>query len=60
MSMSVDQQEINYEDNYVMYLRTVQSSNSCIIEALKEILTDTNLIDGENIKVIAMDPSIQY
>lgn len=59
MSMSVDQQEINYEDNYVMYLRTVQSNAiRVLIEALKEILTDTNLeFDGENIKVIAMDPS---
>ena len=29
-----------------------------LIEALKEILTDTNLeFDGENIKVVAMDPS---
>ncbi len=57
--MSVDQQEINYEDNYVMYLRTVQSNAiRVLIEALKEILTDTNLeFDGENIKVIAMDPS---
>ena len=44
MSMSVDQQEINYEDNYVMYLRTVQSNAiRVLIEALKEILTDTNL-----------------
>ena len=59
MSMSIDQQEINYEDNYVMYLRTVQSNAiRVLIEALKEILTDTNLeFDGENIKVIAMDPS---
>ena len=58
MSMSVDQQEINYEDNYVMYLRTVQSNAiRVLIEALKEILTDTNEFDGENIKVIAMDPS---
>ena len=37
MSMSVDQQEINYEDNYVMYLRTVQSNAiRVLIEALKE------------------------
>tara|TARA_Y100000768_G_scaffold356282_1_gene310529 strand:+ start:1722 stop:2549 length:828 start_codon:yes stop_codon:yes gene_type:complete len=45
--------------NYVMYLRTVQSSAiRVLIEALKEILTDTNLeFDGTNIKVIAMDPS---
>ena len=51
--------EINYEENYVMYLRTVQSSAiRVLIEALKEILTDTNLeFDSENIKVIAMDPS---
>ena len=51
--------DINYEENYVMYLRTVQSSAiRVLIEALKEILTDTNLeFDSENIKVIAMDPS---
>ena len=50
---------INYEDNYIMYLRTVQSSAiRVLIEALKEILTDTNLeFDSENIKVVAMDPS---
>ena len=42
-----------------MYLRSVQSSAfRVLIEALKEILTDTNLeFDNENIKVIAMDPS---
>tara|TARA_B100001175_G_scaffold312218_1_gene317848 strand:- start:2831 stop:3670 length:840 start_codon:yes stop_codon:yes gene_type:complete len=52
-------EEINYEENYVMYLRTVQSSAiRVLIEALKEILTDTNLeFDSQNIKVIAMDPS---
>ena len=50
---------IDYSENYIMYLRTVQSSAfRVLIEALKEILTDTNLeFDGENIKVIAMDPS---
>ena len=50
--------EKNY-DNYCMYLRTVQSSAfRVLVEALKEILTDTNLeFDGQNIKVIAMDPS---
>ena len=48
----------NY-DNYCLYLRTVQSSAfRVLIEALKEILTDTNLeFDDKNIKVVAMDPS---
>ena len=33
--------EINYAENYVMYLRTVQSSAiRVLIEALKEILTE--------------------
>ena len=52
-------ENIDYSKNYVMYLRTVQSSAfRVLIEALKEILTDTNLeFDNENIKVIAMDPS---
>ena len=52
-------ENIDYSKNYVMYLRTVQSSAfRVLIEALKEILTDTNLeFDTENIKVIAMDPS---
>ena len=51
--------ECDYSETYVMYLRTVQSSAfRVLIEALKEILTDTNLeFDGENIKVVAMDPS---
>ena len=35
--------ESNISDNYIMYLRTVQSSAfRVLIEALKEILTDTN------------------
>tara|TARA_Y100000741_G_scaffold360768_1_gene343571 strand:- start:1928 stop:2749 length:822 start_codon:yes stop_codon:yes gene_type:complete len=59
MTDQCESSEINYAENYVMYLRTVQSSAiRVLIEALKEILTDTNLeFDGENIKVIAMDPS---
>ncbi len=59
MTEQCESSEINYAENYVMYLRTVQSSAiRVLIEALKEILTDTNLeFDGENIKVIAMDPS---
>ena len=59
MTEQSESSEINYAENYVMYLRTVQSSAiRVLIEALKEILTDTNLeFDGENIKVIAMDPS---
>ena len=59
MTEQSESSEINYAENYVMYLRTVQSSAIRVLnEALKEILTDTNLeFDGENIKVIAMDPS---
>ena len=51
--------ECDYSETYVMYLRTVQSSAfRVLIEALKEILTDTNLeFDDKNIKVVAMDPS---
>ena len=43
--------------NYVMYLRTVQSSAiRVLIEALKEILTDTNLeFDGTNISRLFWD-----
>ena len=40
----------NY-DNYCMYLRTVHLLHFVLVEALKEILTDTNLeFDGQNIK----------
>ena len=48
----------NY-DNYDVYIKTIQSSPfRCLVEALKEILTDVNLqIDSNGIKVIAVDTS---
>ena len=47
------------DDDKIIDIRTVQSSAiRILIEALKEILTDTNLqIDETGIKLIAMDSS---
>ena len=46
-------------DDKIIDIRTVQSSAiRILVEALKEILTDTNLqIDETGIKLIAMDSS---
>ena len=48
----------NLED-YDIYIKTIQSSPfRCLIEALKEILTDANIeIDSSGIKIIAIDTS---
>ena len=50
--------ELNLND-YDVYIKTIQSSPfRCLIEALKEILTDANLeIDSSGIKIIAIDTS---
>jgi len=45
--------------NYLLEIRTVQSPPfRCLIEALKEILTDANMeFDETGMKIIAMDAS---
>ena len=47
------------DDNYIINIKTVQSGAfRILIEALKEILTDTNIIfDEKGIKLIATDNS---
>ena len=49
----------NENEKYIMNIKTVQSSAfRVLIEALKEILTDTNLtFDKDGIKLIATDNS---
>tara|TARA_B100001094_G_C18153829_1_gene785261 strand:+ start:853 stop:1653 length:801 start_codon:yes stop_codon:yes gene_type:complete len=51
-------EDINLED-YDIYIKTIQSSPfRCLIEALKEILTDANIeIDSSGIKIVAIDTS---
>ena len=46
-------------DDYIIEVKTVQTNAfKTLCEALKEILTDTNLIfNDDGIKIIAMDPS---
>jgi proliferating cell nuclear antigen len=53
-SMNVDE-----DSPYKIHIKTVQSNAfKILIEALKEVLTDTNLeIDQTGIKIITMDPS---
>ena len=49
----------NEDDNYIIHIKTVQSGAfRILIEALKEILTDTNIIfDETGMKLIATDSS---
>jgi proliferating cell nuclear antigen len=46
-------------DDYIIEVKTVQTNAfKTLCEALKEILTDTNLIfTDDGLKIIAMDPS---
>ena len=50
---------MNNHDDYIIEVKTVQTNAfKTLCEALKEILTDTNLIfSDDGIKIIAMDPS---
>jgi proliferating cell nuclear antigen len=59
MSTSVMESTQNTETQYILELKTVQSSAfRVLIEALKEILTDANLeFDNTGMKVVAMDAS---
>ena len=51
--------EYDYNKNYLLELKTVQSSAfRILIEALKEILTDSNMeFDESGMKIVAMDAS---
>ena len=51
--------EVNENSNLALEIRTVQSPPfRCLIEALKEILTDANIeFDQSGLKVVAMDAS---
>ena len=54
-----DENNNNEDDNFIVNIKTVQSGAfRILIEALKEILTDTNIIfDEKGIKLIATDNS---
>ena len=61
MTEQSESSEINYAENYVMYLRTVQSSAiRVLIEALKEILTDANIEFTISASVSALDGSEDF
>ena len=51
--------QLEEKGNYLLEIRTVQSPPfRCLIEALKEILTDANIeFDDTGMKIIAMDAS---
>ena len=51
--------DVNTSSSYLLEVKTVQSPPfRCLIEALKEILTDANIeFDSTGMKVIAMDAS---
>ena len=57
LSISNNTNDIKIDPNHIIDIKTVQSSAiKILIEALKEILIDTNLIIDENgIKLVAMD-----
>ena len=56
---SIPESDVNENASLMLEVRTVQSPPfRCLIEALKEILTDANIeFDSSGMKIIAMDAS---
>lgn len=55
----ISENDVDYDSKYILEVKTVQSSAfRILVEALKEILTDSNIEFDENgIKIVAMDAS---